>query len=61
MNSLTTSTRLQSRTAQPDHRVVVVGGTLAAASVVIGQLVADDSIVLLGIELVLDWSDERLD
>ena len=61
MNSLTTSTGFQSRTARPDHRVVVVGGTLAAASVVIGQLVADDSSVLLGIELVLDWSDERLD
>jgi hypothetical protein len=29
--------------------------------VVVGQLVADDSIVLLGIELDLDWPDEQVD
>jgi len=45
---------------RPDYRVLVVGGALAAASVVIGQLVADGSIVLLGIELDLDWPDEQL-
>ena len=42
-----------------DYRVLVVGGTLVAASVVVGQLVADDSIVLLGIELDLDWPDDQ--
>jgi len=46
---------------RPDYRVLVIGGTLAAAAVVIGQLVADDSIVLLGIELDLDWPDEQFD
>lgn len=46
---------------RPDYRVLVVGGTLAAASVVIGQLVADGSIVLLGIELDLDWPEEQFD
>ena len=46
---------------RPDYRVLVVGGTLVAASVVVGQLVGDDSIVLLGIELDLDWPDEQLD
>ncbi len=44
-----------------DYRVLVVGGTLIAAAVVVGQLVADDSIVLLGIELDLDWPDDQLD
>jgi hypothetical protein len=43
------------------YRGGVVGGTLVAAAVVVGQLVADDSIVLLGIELDLSWSDEPLD
>ncbi len=46
---------------RPDYRILVVGGTLAAASVVIGQLVADGSIVLLGIELDLDWPEEQFD
>ena len=46
--------------ARPDYRVLVVGGTLVAASVVVGQLVADDSIVLLGSELDLDWPDGLL-
>ena len=32
---------------RPDYGVLVVGGTLVAASVVVGQLVADGSIVLL--------------
>lgn len=40
---------------------LVVGGTFAAAAVVVGQLVADDSIVLIGIEIDLDWSHEPLD
>ena len=44
-----------------DYRVLVVGGTLVAAAVVVGQLVGDDSIVLLGIELDLDWPEEQLD
>jgi hypothetical protein len=30
-----------------------------AAAVVVGQLVADETIVLLGIELDLDWPDEQ--
>jgi hypothetical protein len=44
---------------RPDYRVLVIGGTLVAAAVVLGQLVADDTIVLLGIELDLDWPDEQ--
>lgn len=35
--------------------------SLVAAAVVVGQLVADDSIALLGFELDLDWPDEQLD
>lgn len=46
---------------RPDYGLLVVGGTLIAASVVVGQLVADDSIVLLDIELDLAWPDERVD
>jgi hypothetical protein len=46
---------------RPDYRVLVVGGTLVAAAVVVGQLVADDSIVLLGIETDLDWPDKQPD
>lgn len=46
---------------RPDYRALVVGGTLVAASVVVGQLVADDSVVLLGIELDLRWPDEQAD
>ena len=46
---------------RPDYRVLVAGGTLVAAAVVVGQLVADDSIVLLGIEIDLDRPDEQLD
>jgi len=41
--------------------VLVVGGSLVAAAVVVGQLVADDGIVLVGIETDLDWPDEQLD
>lgn len=36
-----------------DYRVLVSTGTLVAASVVIGQLMPDDTIVLLGIEIDL--------
>ena len=36
-----------------DYRVLVNTGTLVAASVVIGQLRSDDSIVLFGIEIDL--------
>ena len=36
-----------------DYRVLVTTGTLVAASVVIGQLRSDDTIVLLGIEIDL--------
>jgi hypothetical protein len=46
---------------RPDYRVLVVGGTLVAASVVVGQLVVDDSVVLLDIEIDLDWRDEQPD
>ena len=41
-----------------DYRVVVIAGALVAAAVV-GQLVANETIVLLGIELDLDCPDER--
>jgi hypothetical protein len=34
---------------RPDYTVPVSSGTLVATSVVIGQLVADDLIVLIGI------------
>lgn len=44
-----------------DYRVLVIRGILVAAAVVVGHLVANDSIVLLGIELDLDWPDEHLD
>lgn len=46
---------------RPDYRALVVGGALVAASVVVGQLVDDDSVVLLGIELDLRWPDESID
>jgi len=46
---------------RPDYRVLVVGGSLIAASVVVGQLVADDTVVLLGIELDVGWPDEHFD
>jgi hypothetical protein len=48
-------------TDRPDYRVLVVGGTLVAAAVVVGQLLVDDSIVLLGIEIDLAWPDETFD
>lgn len=44
-----------------DYRVLVVSGTLVAASVVVGQLVGDDDIVLLGIEFDLDWRKDQPD
>jgi len=44
---------------RPDYRVLVIGGTLVVAALVVGQLIADDTIVLLGIELDLDWPDEQ--
>ena len=34
-----------------DYRYVVVAGSLVAAAVVVGQLVADSSIILFGIEI----------
>ena len=46
---------------RPDYRVLVVSGTLVAAALVAGQLAADDSVVLLGIELDLHWAGEQLD
>jgi hypothetical protein len=46
---------------RPDYRAIVIGGTLVAAAVVLGQLVGDDSVVLLGIEIDLDWPDEHID
>jgi hypothetical protein len=42
---------------RPDDRLLVVGATLVAAATVGGQFVADDTIVLLGVELDLDWPD----
>ena len=36
-----------------DYRYLVTTGTLVAAAVVIGQVVADESIVLFGIEIEL--------
>ena len=38
-----------------DYRVLVSTGTLVATSVVIGQLVADDTVVLLGVEVDPTW------
>jgi len=46
---------------RPDYRVLVVGGTLVAAAVVVGQLVAEDGIVLLGVELDPGWPNEPVD
>lgn len=43
----------------PNYRALVMGGTLVAAAVVVEWLVADDTIVLLGIELDLDCPDEQ--
>lgn len=40
-----------------DYRVLVATGTLVATSVVIGQLVADDTVALMGIEIELTWPD----
>ena len=34
-----------------DYRVLITTGTLVAASAVIGQLLADDTVVLMGIEI----------
>jgi len=36
-----------------DYRILVTGGRLVAASAVIGQLVDDDTVVLLGIDIDL--------
>lgn len=43
---------------RPDYRIVIVGGVLVAAAVIIGQLVDDDSVVLLGIEIQHSWLDD---
>jgi hypothetical protein len=43
-----------------DYRVLVIRGILVAAAVVVGQVVANNSIVLFGIDLNLDWTDEQL-
>lgn len=43
---------------RPDYRVLIAAGTLVATAVVIGQRVGDDTIVLLGIEIDLNWPDE---
>jgi hypothetical protein len=43
---------------RPDYRVVIIGGVLVATAVVIGQLVADDNIVLLGIEIQHRWPED---
>ena len=45
-----------------DYRVLITTGTLVATAAVIGQLVADDTVVLMGIDIELAWpSDEHLD
>ena len=44
-----------------DYRVLVIGGIPVAAAVVVGQLVANDSIVPLVIELDLGWPGEQPD
>jgi len=46
---------------RPDYRVLVASGILVAGSVIVGQLVAENTIVLLGIELDLSWPEERPD
>ena len=38
-----------------DYRVLVSTGTLIATSVVIGRLLADDTIALMGIDIELGW------
>ncbi len=38
-----------------DYRVLVSTGTLIATSVVIGQLLADDTVVLMGIDIEVVW------
>ena len=42
-----------------DYRVLVSMGTLVATSVVIGQLVADDTVVLMGIDIELGWPQDE--
>jgi hypothetical protein len=41
-----------------DYRVLVTTGALVAVAVIIGQLVDDGIVVLLGIEMDLAWPDE---
>ncbi len=43
---------------RPDYRIVIVSGVLVAAAVVIGQLAADGSVVLLSIEIQHSWLDD---
>lgn len=42
---------------RPDYRLLVTTGRLVATSLVIGQLLDDSSIVLLGIEIDQAWPD----
>ncbi len=42
-----------------DYRVLVSSGILVAASVVVGQLLGDDTVVLLGIEIDLCWPHDE--
>ncbi len=44
-----------------DYRVLVASGTLVAASVVVGQLLADGTIALLGVEIDLHWPEDQPD
>jgi hypothetical protein len=47
--------------ASSDYRVLVAGSTLVAASVVVGQLLADGTIALLGVEIDLEWPEDQPD
>lgn len=42
-----------------DYRVLITTGTLVATAVIIGQLVADDTVVLLGIDIELAWPEDE--
>lgn len=44
-----------------DYRAVVVSGTLVLAAVVVGQILPDGGVVLLGLEIDASWPNEPLD
>ena len=42
-----------------DYRALVVTGSLVASAIVIGQLIGDDTIVLMGIAVDLEWPQDE--